>query len=836
MRARRAIATAALAVLALCFCVLAGCGDDDKPAPDGSGTTRAGGHRVRVYGRVPDFLLTDQAGKPFHSDDLWGQVWIGNFFFTRCLATCPVQTRRMVELQAVFRGKPSLADVRMVSISVDPEKDTPAVLRDYAAKNKADLATWTFLTGVRRDIWALSTEGFMLPAGDDPTNEAMPIAHSALFILVDRVGRIRGFFDSQTDQGIAALERDLAVVAAEPARERFPWLPKIFDPPWLASRRDEQLEAAKSYGVLHDFAFVDQRRLSGIGFVNRVVDDAAKHYKAVHYDHGNGVAVADVDGDGLYDLYFSNQVGSNQLWRNTGDGKFEDITDDAGVAVEDAIGVTASFADIDNDGDPDLFVTTVRGGNHLFENDGEGEFTDITKAAGLEYAGHSSSAVFFDYNRDGLLDLFLTNVGTYTTDESAQVINDSTTAGLESGKFEYYVGVLDGFSGHLKPKRNEKSILYRNLGKKKFRNVNREVALNDVSWCGDATPIDANDDGWPDLYVLNMQGHDEYYENLGGDAFVRKSREVFPDTPWGSMGVKVFDFDNDGRLDLYLTDMHSDMSEQIGPEREKLKSIMKWPKSMVGDGTNSIWGNAFFRKTKSGSYEEISDKIGAENYWPWGLSVGDLNADGYEDVFIASSMNYPFRYGVNSVLLNDRGKKFLDSEFVLGVEPRRGRLAKPWFDLDCSKPENAEHRHCGDGDKANKVVWGALGSRSSVMLDLDSDGDLDIVTNEFNAEPLVLISDLAQRHTIRYLKVRLIGKTSNRSGVGAVVRVRSGENLYTKVADGQSGYLSQSDMPLYFGLGSATKVDEVIVSWPSGKTQTVREGIRVSGLLTISEE
>ena len=111
----------------------------------------------------------------------------------------------------------------------------------------------------------------------------------------------------------------------------------------------------------------------------------------MHYDHGNGVAVADVDGDGLDDLYFVTQVGANELWRNLGGGRFENVTAAAGVGVADAIGVTASFADIDNDGDPDLYVTTVRGGNVLFENDGNGAFRDISAASGLDYVGHSSA-------------------------------------------------------------------------------------------------------------------------------------------------------------------------------------------------------------------------------------------------------------------------------------------------------------------------------------------------------------------------------------------------------------------------------------------------------------
>ena len=402
----------------------------------------------------------------------------------------------------------------------------------------------------------------------------------------------------------------------------------ILDPPWLESRRQAQLETTDRFRVFHDFTFTDQLEHSGIRFRHRVVADAGKAHKPVHYDHGNGIAIADVDGDGFYDLYFVNQVGDNQLWRNLGDGRFEDITQQAGVAVSVPISVSASFADIDNDGDADLYVTTVRTGNYLFANDGHGSFTDISEQSGLDHRGHSSGAVFFDYDRDGWLDLFLTNIGMYTR-ELATVTDDTLGFGTQ-GAYSYYVGLKDGFFGHLYPERTESSILFRNLGDGRFADVSETVGLVDLGWGGDACPLDGNEDGWPDLYVLNMQGNDEYYENVEGRRFVRKSRELFPRTPWGSMGIEVFDYDNDGDMDLYITDMHSDMSEDIGPEREKLKSRMQWDQEYLLTGEASIFGNAFFRNEGDGRFTEISDEIGAENYWPWGLSAGDLNADGFE--------------------------------------------------------------------------------------------------------------------------------------------------------------------------------------------------------------
>ena len=544
--------------------------------------------------------------------------------------------------------------------------------------------------------------------------------------------------------------------------------------------------------------------------------------KPVHYDHGNGIAAADVDGDGLIDLYFVNQVGGNQLWKNLGGGRFRNITKEAGVGLADRIGVTASFADIDNDGDQDLFVTTVREGNVLFENDGHGRFRDISKAAGVDYVGHSSGAVFFDYDRDGLLDLYLCNVGQYTN-------NNRRPDGA-------FVGLIDAFSGHLHPDRSEKAILYKNMGGHRFKDVTAEIGLGDAGWSGDASFADLNGDGFPDLFALNMQGSNHYFENVAGKRFVDKTAQAFPRTSWGAMGIKFFDADNDGRPDLFITDMHSDMSVEVGPDRETLKSAMEWTRDFLqGDETRYIFGNSFFHNLGNGRFEEVSDRLGVENYWPWGPSIGDLNADGWQDIFIASSMNYPWRYGINALLLNNRGERFLRSEFLLGVEPRRdGRTHTRWFEVDCSAVEMAGQRGC-TGRTGKVTVMGSLGTRSSVMLDIDGDGDLDIVTNEFNAAPQVLVSNLAARKPVHWVGVALVGTASNRDGLGAAVRVTAGGRVLAEWHDGKSGYLSQSQMPLYFGLGEATTVDRIEIDWPSGRKQVVTDGLRANTTIRVTE-
>ena len=627
--------------------------------------------------------------------------------------------------------------------------------------------------------------------------------------------------------GVAAAAIMLAVYSNGHAA---PATPEVRYPPEdaaaiLAARKQQQLKTIGEFKVFYEFQFEDRLPESGITFVNHIVDDAASKYQPAHYDHGNGIAVADVDGDGLYDIYFLSQTGGDELWKNLGGGKFRNITAEAGVGVPGRISVSASFADIDNDGDPDLFVTTVRGGNILFENDGHGHFRDITRDAGIDQALHSSGAVFFDYDRDGLLDLLVCNVGKYTAD----------TKGAQG----QYVALPDAFNGHHFLERYEFPVLYRNLGHNRFKDVTAETGLKPVGWSGDATFTDLKGDGWPQVYVLNMMGANHFYENRGGK-FSEATSRYFPKTPWGAMGIKFFDYDNDGLLDLYITDMHSDMWSDAAPEDEKKKAPNPLSEDfLMGPHSSFVFGNALYHNLGSGKFDEVSDRMGVETYWPWGPSIGDFNADGWDDIFVAAGMNFPYRYGINSLLLNNGGQKFLDAEFLLGIEPRRGgRTQTPWFEMDCSKVPIDAKKYYKDpckGQTGKITVMSALASRSAVAFDLDNDGDLDIVTNDFNSAPQVLVSNLAARRRIHWLKVKLTGTASNRDGLGAFVRVTSAGRTLTKYNDGKSGYLSQSSLPLYFGLGDGEKVDRVEVDWPSGRKQVLTRDLPVNAVLEITE-
>jgi hypothetical protein len=222
--------------------------------------------------------------------------------------------------------------------------------------------------------------------------------------------------------------------------------------------------------------------------------------------------------------------------------------------------------------------------------------------------------------------------------------------------------------------------------------------------------------------------------------------------------------------------------------------------------------------------------------WPWGVSAGDINADGFEDLFVTSSMNAAFRYHPNIMLLNDAGKGFARTEFALGMEPQRdGNVYKPWFSVDCGEdPTNVACQ--GTGMTGVVDVWEPYGSRSSAIFDMDNDGDLDIVTNDFNSEPQLLVSDLSERGGLHWIGVDLEGTAANRDGLGSRVTVEAGGVTAQQVLDGQSGYMSQSAIPLYFGLGAADSVDRIVVEWPGGGTQEVAGPLASGTVVAVRQE
>jgi hypothetical protein len=554
--------------------------------------------------------------------------------------------------------------------------------------------------------------------------------------------------------------------------------------------------------------FDEQASAAGINFRMAFLPaEQGEKFKINLYDHGCGVAVGDFDGDGFEDVYFCNQLGKNALYRNKGDGTFEDVTESAGVGLGDRICVAATFADYDNDGKLDLYVTSTRGGNVLFRNLGNGKFKDVTKEAGLTLIKHSQTAAFFDYDNDGLLDLFVTNTAAWTLPQ------------LDPAK-RYFPGLADFWEMAQSP--IEYNVLYRNNGDGTFTDVTEKAGLKGKGWGGDVAIFDFDGDGRLDLFVTNMFGASQLYRNNGDGTFTDVTKATLGRTSWGAIGAKAFDFNNDGRLDLLVVDMHSDMwfdtpdnPSTIAKAKENAKKKFKFVTGPFGESPgldvteqrfaltfkikyeDVVFGNTLFRRNAGGGFDEVSDPANMETFWPWGIGVGDFDNDGFEDVYLPTGMGYPFCYWPSALMMNKGDGTFDDRADSLGIEPPpRGIYLD---DKIGGKPAPRSSRCCA-------------------VADFDGDGRLDIVTNNFNDQPYYFRNKLPQKN---WLAFRLQGTKSNRDAIGALVKLEAGKEVMLRQVHAAGGYLSHSSRTVHFGLGDRTGVDRITIRWPSGLEQKI---------------
>jgi hypothetical protein len=313
--------------------------------------------------------------------------------------------------------------------------------------------------------------------------------------------------------------------------------------------------------------------------------------------------------------------------------------------------------------------------------------------------------------------------------------------------------------------------------------------------------------------------------------------KVLGRTPWGGMGATVFDFNNDGRLDLYVVDMHSDMWTGLDYDHESLPLALKYEKTKFSSrwgphesqdpafveqekemerrmgyrNEEVLFGNACYRNEGDGKFTEVSDPAGLETFWPWGIATGDFDNAGYEDVFVPSGMGYPFYYWPNALLMNQGDGTFRDRAAELGIEPPpRGKLF----------PQPVAGRPA------------ARSSRCAVSGDFRGVGLLDVVVNNFNDQPYYFKNQFPRRN---YVAFRLRGTRSNRDAIGAVVRLYQGKQVLTRQVQGACGYLAQSSRTLHFGLGERAQVDRVEVAWPSGVRQRL-DGVAVNQVNEVVED
>lgn len=545
-------------------------------------------------------------------------------------------------------------------------------------------------------------------------------------------------------------------------------------------------------------------KVTGVSFVNTLPESSDFNIlNYLYYYNGGGVAVGDVDGDGLPDLYFSSNLGPNRLYHNRGDFRFEDITDRAGVMGPPGWKSGVTMADLNGDGHLDIYVSAVnylgnRGRNVLYINDGKGVFADRTAEFGLEQAGYATQAVFFDYDGDGDLDAYILNHATHTE------------RGIGPGPAAQRAAAAD-------------RLLRNDAGR--FVDVSEHAGLvRGLDGFGlGVVASDLNADGCPDLYVANdFQENDLLYLNdcNGRGTFTESIARATAHTSRFSMGVDAADFNNDGRLDLFVGDML--------PEREEVLKTSASSESFnlfnlrLRAGYHPQYARNTLQLNRGGGrFSEVGYLAGVHaSDWTWAPLFADLDNDGFKDLFVTNGIY--------------RRPNDLDYINYVGNEARQAALARndprATAEIVRRMPQvplaNYAFRNNGDltfSDRAG--AWGLAQpgfSSGAAYADLDNDGALDLVVNNVNAPAAIYRSRAREQNGNAYLTVRLEGEGANTQGIGAKVMISAAGTAQLLEQSPTRGFQSSVDHRLHFGLGRARRIDSLVVVWPDRRYQVLR--------------
>ena len=541
---------------------------------------------------------------------------------------------------------------------------------------------------------------------------------------------------------------------------------------------------------------------------------------------GGGVALADYDSDGRVDIFLTRAFGGSRLYRNLGDFRFDDVTEKAGIQDDGSWGMGATFADIENDGDLDLFVCSYDAPNRLFINQGDGTFIENAKEAGLAFSGSSTQMAFADYDLDGDLDAYLLTWRYINPETYGEFVEFKVKDGRRVVPEAYAdaIGFITKPDGSRVPiKVGQKDRLYRNDGEGRFTEVTEasEISGNDmglgVVWW------DYNGDGWPDLYVANdYKGADKLYHNNQDGTFTDVIREAIPHTPWFSMGADAGDINNDGFLDFITSDM-------AGTSHYKQKLNMG---EMDAEGwfletaePRQYMANAVYIHSGAGRFLEAAQLMGLSSTdWTWSIKLDDFDNDGWQDLFVSNGMT---RNWFNSDLIAEQAR-------LGGMGNPRG--ARIFLDSPMLREKNLAFRNDGDlhFDKIGQN-WGLDHegvSFGAATADLDGDGDLDLVVNNLD-EPVSIYRN--QGTTGNRMTVFLRGTTSNRFALGTLVRIETDKGIQVRYLSTTAGYVSSDDVALHFGLGESTQIRKLSVRWPNGGTSEFQD-LEAGYAYTITED
>ncbi|RRA99158.1 VCBS repeat-containing protein [Larkinella rosea] len=564
---------------------------------------------------------------------------------------------------------------------------------------------------------------------------------------------------------------------------------------------------------------------SGIQFANMITENDSVNLLDYEYVYnGGGVAVLDVNLDGLPDLFFSGNQVPSRLYLNLGNLQFKDITESAGIRGDNwATGV--AVADVNGDGFPDLYVCSARvygdarRTNRLYINNRKGGFTESAAAYGLAYTGFSTMAAFLDYDRDGDLDLFIATYANETWDTS--VIHPKITDG--SGK--------------------SADKLFQNNGNGTFTDVSKKAGMLIDGYGLGLAICDINNDNWPDIYVSNDYVDDDFiYLNNQNGTFTECAAKYLKHTSNFAMGNDIADINNDGLPDIMAVDMLPEDNE-----RQKLfsgaKNYDKFMMTLAQGYLPSYMRNTLQLNNGNGTFSEIGQLAGVHaTDWSWAPLLADFDNDGFKDLFISNGYPKDITNRDFSVYNKYAASPDAPNRLPENLSEQHRIMLRAVEELQGSKLQNYVFRNNG-GDRPGDLTftkksdaWGLRElsfSNGAAYADLDNDGDLDLVVNNIN-DPVFLYKNRSNElKTNHYLRLKLVGDSLNTAGLGAKVSLYAGKNDVQYLENSPyRGFQSSVESVLHFGLGKTATADSLLIQWPDGK-RTILRNVKANQVITV---